>query len=296
MSAKLSSPSRTLQLTARDLAIVDMVHAYSGCTPDQIHERFWPRGSAYSACYRRLAFLTDARYLAAQRLPSLTGVGSGKRLFTIGPTGRVLLAERHGIPVVLIRHHDAVTPLFVQHHVAIGDFRIALELAAAQLHDVHVTNWIDEAILRRSPMRVREAAQEGRERTITLVPDGAFTLVQRGRQQLCLLEMDMGTIAPKRLQTKIRGYLLRQTDRPIPIFFVTPTAGRAERVHGMVTVEARKIGVSPSAFFLSPQDRVTRDTVLKAPVWDQVGVEGRQAIVRSRDMSAPHDAGEERSG
>jgi hypothetical protein len=139
-------------------------------------------------------------------------------------------------------------------------------VAAAQLPDVRVNNWIDEATLRRSPVRVRDTAHQGRERTITLVPDGAFTLAQGRRQQFCLLEIDMGTIAPKRLQVKIRGYLLRQTDRPIPIFFVTPTAGRAERVHAVVTSEARTIGVSPSAFFLSPQERVTRDTVLSSPV------------------------------
>jgi Replication-relaxation len=173
-------------------------------------------------------------------------VGSGKRLLTVGPTGRVLVAESHGIPVTLIRRHDAVTPLFVQHHVATGDFRLALELAAAQVSDVRVTNWIDEATLRRSPMRVHDADQQERKRTITIVPDGAFTLVQGGRQQLCLLETDMGTIAPKRLQMKIRGYLLRQTDRVIPIFFVTPTASRSERVHEVVKTEARKIGVSPS--------------------------------------------------
>lgn len=118
-----------LPVTARDLAILDMVYSYAGCTTGQIGRRFWPAATSLTACYRRIAHLVDVGLLHDQRLPSVSGVGSGKRFLTLGPAGRNIIAQRRGTAVRATSDH--VPPLFVDHHVTIGDFRLAHESAAS---------------------------------------------------------------------------------------------------------------------------------------------------------------------
>jgi hypothetical protein len=259
-----------------------MVCAYRGCTTEQIHARFWRPGSSPSACYRRIALLVDADYLRAFRLPSLTGIGSGKRFLTIGPRGRACLLARGSGVVAGTLAQAAFTPLFAEHHLAIGDFRLSLELAAEAASGVQLTDWTPEAALRRHPLRVVPSSERGsRQQTITIVPDGAFTLTYGDRRQRCFLEIDMGTIAPPRLRLKARGYLLHDATRSTPVFFVVPGDGRARQLSETVQDETRGLSRSPSTFFIATRDRVTPDTVLAFPIWEQVGVPGRQAIVRS---------------
>src|SRR5690348_13938339 len=86
--SRSAAATSVLALTHRDLAILTMVHQYDGCVIEQIKRRFWPTFGARSACYDRLARLIAANHLHAQRLPSLTGRGSGKVFLTIGPQGR----------------------------------------------------------------------------------------------------------------------------------------------------------------------------------------------------------------
>ena len=79
-------------LTARDLEILAMIFHYDGLVVDLVRRRFWPSPGARSACYDRLARLIADGYLQATRLPSLTGVGSGRTFLTIGGRGRRELA------------------------------------------------------------------------------------------------------------------------------------------------------------------------------------------------------------
>lgn len=269
--------TRVLEVTERDTSIVQMVWSYEGCTTEQIHARFWDPASPLSACYRRVALLVESEYLAAQRLPSITGVGSGKRFLTLGPRGRVLLGERFGVPM---GRADVLgtSPLFSQHRIAIGDFRLALERAASAVPHVRLADWVGERQLRRKPLRVEDLSGKGRQ-TITFVPDGEFTLVQGGRRQRCFFEMDMGTIAPRRLCTRVRGYLLHEATRSLPVFFVVPTESRARQVSEMAQAEAANLNVTPSTVFITTRNRVSPDTILTGPIWEQVGVTGRQAIV-----------------
>jgi hypothetical protein len=261
--------------------MVEMVATHGGCTTDQVHTRFWQSGSPLAACYRRLALLVNAGYLHAHRLPSLTGIGSGKRFLTLGTMGRALLAEQRGISVARPTSHEPVTPLFADHHLAVGAFHLALELAVAGTDDIRLGEWIPEGMLRRSPIRVRVPTEGNRPaQAVVLIPDGAFTLLHGKRRKRYVLEMDMGTITPQRLRLKVRGYLVDSATPPIPVLLVVPTEARARRVSQMIQSEARTLGRPPSVFFVATRVRIT-------PIWEQVGVADRQAIIRSTDRSIP---------
>jgi len=287
-------PSRSLSLTPRDQAIIQMVYDYGGCGAQHIHHRFWPPDSSLSACYRRLSRLIAGHYLVNWRLPSLTGQGSGKSFLTLGLAGRRLIAVAHELPLRSLGRTDHVaTPLFIAHHFAICDTRVAFEQAVERVPAIDLVSWTPELKLRRHPMRVTDPVSHPAERTspetITLVPDGAFQLRVAGRSHTAYLEQDMGTIAPKRLARKLRGYLLAQKDirRVTPIFFVTSSTSREERIAALAVSEAKRVGMTSSIFFVTTRGRVTADTILQAPIWLQAGVATRAAIIPPGHTRAP---------
>jgi hypothetical protein len=254
--------------------MLETVYTYHGCGVQHLHARFWPAETTPSAVYRRVSRLVQSHYFDAHRLPSLSGQGSGKALLSLGYRGRRVLAEQWGIPArALPRLKIASSALFVHHHFAICDFRVALELVTELRSDVQLVEWTDEAEFKRTPMKLRDTA-DGPEsaRTITLIPDGAFTLTYHDRLERGFLEMDMGTLAPKRLHLKLRGYLLNQTQLVVPIFFVTTSELRAQQVLHLAEQEAKRLRADPTVIFVTTRDRLTPRTILVAPIWQQAGV------------------------
>jgi hypothetical protein len=274
--------SRPLQLTLRDEAILQMVYAFHGCMATHIHDRFISPGSPLSACYRRLSRLVQEDYLTLYRLPSTSGQGSGKVLLQLGRKGRPVVAMQLGITLESMpRRPDTCAPLFALHHEAICTFRVALELAARSFAQVSLVEWVNEATLKRSPMKVADSVDSAteRSRTITVIPDGGFAISYRGRVERGFLEMDMGTLALKRLQLKLRGYLLYQKETKMPVFFVVPDDTRAAHILRLASLEASKIGADPSVFFVTTADFVAPERILSGRIWQQPGSTTSVAIV-----------------
>lgn len=255
---------------------------------------FWPENSALAACYRRVALLREAGYLEVTRLPSLTGQGSGKALLMVGPAARRLLADQQGIPLTQMpRQVPAQSLLFLQHSLAITDFHLALELAADDVPGLELTEWVSETALRHAPIKVIDRPESGRGQiqTITLIPDGVFTLSYSGAEQRGQLELDMGTIAPRRLQFKLRGYLLhaRDSNAVAPIFFVTTTPARADQILALATDEAKKIHGDATIVFVTTRQQINRHTVLSAPIWRQASVPGLHVVIGHRPVNGTDD-------
>lgn len=271
-----------LHLTPRDLGLLQLVYAYHGCGVQHLHDRFWADDSSYSATYRRLSRLVAARYLTVHRLPSLTGQGSGKTLLMLGPEGRRVIAEHLDIPLAhLPRQKLVASALFLQHHFAICDFRVALELATDDGSSLSLEGWTTELELRRRPMRITDPQVKPGEaaRSITLVPDGAFILSFDGARQYGYLEQDMGTEAPKRLLVKLRGYLLQQRSEAVPLFFVTTSERRRDLVRQLAASQAAELHADATMIFVTTQTAVSKMTVLQAPIWYQAGTDRPVAIV-----------------
>lgn len=284
VSPKTPAGGPTCHLTSRDLAILSFVFAYGGCTADHLRRRFFPTPGARSACYTRLARLTDAGFLRRTRLPSLTGVGSGKALATLGPAGRPIVAERFGLSrSELQRAGESVTPWVAAHHFAICDVRLSLEIAAEQ-RNVRV-DWTAERELRREPLRIPDPT--AKSATIVLVPDGAFSLVtMSGAEQWCWFELDQGTVPPKRLRAKLRGYLEHARSEPAPVLFVVPDLTRQAAIIRWAQEEAQKLGADPTIFWLTTTDRIRPETILAAPIWEVAGGPTAHALLESEPHAA----------
>ena len=79
------SLSQVPTLTNRDLSILAFAYNFGGVTADLICKRHFQAGpGALRACYRRIARLISQGLLTSTRLPSATGVGSGKAFLTLG--------------------------------------------------------------------------------------------------------------------------------------------------------------------------------------------------------------------
>ncbi len=153
----------TLSITPRDIQILQLVYSFDRCSREHILRRFWAKNGASgpgpeSACHRRIAKLITSGFLTADRLPSLTGVGSGKSLLGIGPRGRVLLSDVLGLSrSELNRLRQLQSPFAAAHHLAICDVRLFLEQAVGRLSQVELSEWVSERELRTPPItRVRD--------------------------------------------------------------------------------------------------------------------------------------------
>jgi Replication-relaxation len=274
----------TLQLTPRDEQILLLVHRYGGLTAEHLHHRFFRRNSPMRACYRRLAYLVDADYLAAYRLCSLTGRGSGKEFLTLGREGRRLVAELLALPYTQVRSRTLRSSLLAEHHFAICWTRLYIERACEQIPGLTLVSWTPETLLRRRPLTVVDTVcldNSNQQRTIPLIADASFTLSYRGNGQQFLLEQDQATVTAGRLQTKLRGYLrFMQTSRPVvPVLYVTTNATRVHQILTLAAAQARELSAASPAILVTTVDQLSEETIVTAPIWHQPGLSSSIALL-----------------
>jgi len=257
-----------VQLTERDRRLLQMVATYRAVTIAQLRRRFFATPGARSACYARIKRLISAHYLSAQRLGSVSGIGSGKMLLTLGRAGRRLVTAAQNDT----RHRLGRTPRLrtlgtLAHHLAIGDLRLSFELAVEQSRRFRRMAWRPEHELASAPIRLPDP-ESGQ--TFTWIPDGALQLeLHDGRTQSFLVELDRGTIPGKRLRPKLRAYL-RQVP-PLPVLFVVPDAHRQATILAWTRTEAERLGTDPTLIWLTTSAQVTETTVLERLIWQVVG-------------------------
>lgn len=258
----------SLQLTQRDQQIILMVYHYDGLLSYQIRRRFWPSFGARSSSFDRLSRLVDAGYLRRKGLESPTGKGSGPSLITIGKASHPILVQLLGLTSAdLKRLRHSFVPLLWRHEAEVRDLRLVLELVCDRSSQVSLDAWVNEADLRRSPIKVKLA-----DATVDLVPDGAFTLSLGPRAKHYYLELDRDTEAsPQRWMLRVKAYLTYVGNQPSPVLVVVPTRRRLERIQQWIEQAAADLSVSPGIFALAIADQVNEFTILQEPIWQVVG-------------------------
>jgi hypothetical protein len=249
-----------IPVTDRDVSIIEMVFDYGGCTAEQLRRRYFSSPGARSACYGRLSWLTRCSFLTALRLPSQTGRGSGKLFLTVGPKASAILGTR--------RRLRTQAPAILAHHLAIGDVRLAVELAVEVSPIFAGVEWTSEHELRRSPINVQGP---GSDKTPAPVPDGGLTLtLMDGTSQRLLVEVDRGTI-PRRMKTRLAEYLASGRDHPVPVLWVVPDSRRQAALVRWCLEEAATCSADPTIFWVSQQARVSEASILDDPIWQVAG-------------------------
>lgn len=261
-------------LTPRDLSIVRMVYDYDGCTIEHIKRRFFRSPGARTPCYRRISYLTRNGYLLRTRLASTTGQGSGKAFLTIGRESLPILAEALELSKAELKRIRLSSPMIIAHHTALCDLRLSLELAAERSSLFSLQDWITDRELHRVPQGINSSQKDS---VIVIIPDASFTLtLPDGSRQNFLVEMDMGTVAPKRMHEKLQGYLLK--NELTPVLFVVPNRSRQAAIERWAIEEARELRKDSSIFWITTKNAITEESALKMPIWQVVGGPNSLAI------------------
>ncbi len=181
-------------LTDRDMAVVAAVADYRLLSRSQI-QRLLGFGTVTRANFR-LQKLFHQGYLARHYLPTLKG--SSQAIYTLDRLGLPVAAERLGKDTKDLWRPKALHPFFLAHQLAVGEVRIAFELAARTHDDHQLLQWLPE----------EEAYDRfffaGHWRSLT--PD-AFLRYRVGKQVLsAFVEVDRGTMPNRRFKEKVERY------------------------------------------------------------------------------------------
>jgi hypothetical protein len=193
-----------MRLTERDRQIIEAVYLHRVLRQDQVQALFF---GSKSAAQRRLALLYHHGYLARQFLPVRGGIMNSPILYLLDRRGAELLRAEYGYEEVRWHARDnKVGEDFLEHALAINDFRIAVCLASRHA-GYRVLTWLGEAELKADYDRVAIRSASGRKRAVPVIPDSYFALdTPQGRAHF-FLELDRGTMTTRRFRTKIEAYL-----------------------------------------------------------------------------------------
>jgi hypothetical protein len=275
-----------MRLTERDKAVIECVYRYRVLMQSQIEQLLFT-GRHRSIAQERLSLLYHHGYLERQFLPVRGGMMYSPILYLLDRRGAELLTREYGYDeVAWKREHNEVGIDFLEHSLAINQFRILVTLAC-HTHHYPILSWHGESDLKADYDFVTLRETGGKSRRVSVIPDSAF-IIDTPRQSektkaYFFLELDRGTMTTKRFKTKIEAYLAyidgggyekRYGTKGLRVLTVTESAARLENLR-RVTEDAG--GKSRFWFATLPQLRV--ENVLSQPIWQVAGREGLSTLI-----------------
>lgn len=192
---------KPMALTSRDVMIILSVYENRFLRRDQI-QRLHFSGCSHVACCVRLKKLYENRFL--DRLVKPVTKGSAQATYALDKRGADVVAaaleiNRHDVR--WSRANNRVEFLFLEHTLAISEFRVCLELAfAGRKEELFFYRRGDHSHLRR-------IAVPGAKKKYFVVAPDAFFGIQTGRGKcVFFLEVDLGTETLSRFAEKVTAY------------------------------------------------------------------------------------------
>jgi len=281
-----------MQLTKRDRTIIDLVWVYRYLTRSQIQRLLYPfrekrkEPSRKNVVTRRLMLLYHNEYLDRIHAPVASDRGSSPIVYCLDRKGARLLAAERDLDIRALHWSKRQRErglLFLQHTLAINDFRIAITLASR--HGAHeILRWLDERSLGED--EAREGLKEialGLGKGGSILPDAYFTLNLDGRKASFFLEVDRGHTEGPRIRRKVRTYreyyasgLYEQHfgSRSLRVLTVTTSQRRLANLKAWT----EKAG-GGHLFWFTVESLVEPGTVLVDPIWRMAGEEGVHALL-----------------
>lgn len=271
-----------MQLTDRDKEIIEAVYQYRVLRQDQVQALFF---GSQAAAQRRLAHLYHHGFLERQFLLVKGGMMNSQILYLLDRRGEELLRAEGGLDDLQWKRSDnQVGQEFLEHTLAINQFRVNVTLACRQL-GYELLLWHSESQLKQDYDRVTVRNPRGRNREVPIVPDSYFALqTPRGRTHF-FLELDRGKMTTKRFQSKIEGYLAyyqtgayqeRYGARSLRVLTVALGEKRLENLKSVTEQAGGK-----TWFWFGVLSQLTPENVLSAPVWSVAGDSSVLPLVES---------------
>lgn len=281
--SRLKTPA-SMQLTARDKEIIQAVCQFRVMRQDQIQTLFFGSNpGARARAQRRLVKLFDHKYLARFFLPTRGGLMSSPTLYGLDKRGAELLRAEFGYDD--LRWYSSMNELkdeFLEHTLAIGDFRIAVTVAC-QMAGYELVAWKGENELKADYDTVNVRTAKGYSRLLGVVPDGYFAIQTTMGATHFFLELDRGKMTNGRFQAKVEayvayyqqgGYQRRYGTKSLRV--LTVTVGK-ERLTNLKRVTEQV--PYTNWFWFTTIDEADTSHVLTSAIWQAVGQEGHQTLI-----------------
>lgn len=286
----------SFHMTDRDIEILRALNRYRYLRTGQVHDLLFSENTTNQSAQRRLRGLYHHGYINRAKPYVQVGQPEPEITYYLDRKGRNLLRSLGDEEVYLWRKNGNVKYHFLEHAVAISQFRVHLERAVAVMDDVEIELFIPEFQMRRAAedyagrkryLLFREAFHPVHQENFVVHPDALIVLsrlVKGSKRHLMLcLEVDRGTEGLGQIRDKLTGYQLAKEQklfRPIadiPNFFVLFQASTERRAtsifHGLVDHVGAEITRVGSA------EEVNAESILNANIWKDA--EGqRKAILR----------------
>lgn len=263
---------------ANDRRIVRLVYDYRLLSQRQLERLLRLSKPTVQRLLRRLY---DHRYVERVFLPLAT-FGSSPALYILDRQGFDLL-RRMGIEDFTGIPSKTISPMYIEHTLAINEFRIAV-VQACEAQGWQIARWLTENELKADYDRVRIRA---RKASTSLIPDSFFTLVvpEKGTTHF-FLELDRGSMELKRFREKVEAYVAyyksgryaeRYGAQGFRVLTVVDGVGEG-RLRNLVEDTAKVPGIGRRFWFSHLAD-VTEQTTLIQPIWYVAGSNEKEKLV-----------------
>lgn len=267
--------------TERDKQVVEAVYLYRVLTQSQIERLIFTEVHP-STAQRRLLRLYHNGYLARQFLLVRGGMMSSPILYLLDEKGAQFLTRALGYDNVLWkRANNAVGNDFLEHTLAVNEFRVLTTLACRQ-GGYPLLHWQTESDLKKEYDRVLVTSFGQRPRQVSVIPDSVFVIdtprPAEKTKAYFALELDRGTETTKRFKLKVQAYLSwldsglyeeRYGTKGLRILTVTESPVRLANLKRAT----EEVG-GRARFWFATLDDLHAEDLLTYPMWQVAGREG----------------------
>lgn len=287
----------SFQLTDRDVEILRALNRYRYLRTGQVHELLFADNGTIQSARRRLRSLYHHGLIARAQPYVQVGKPVPEIAYYLDRKGRRLLQEQ-GEAVQFWRKGGEVKYHFLEHAIALSQFRLHLEKAVAAMEDVELELFVPDFQMREAAehyagrkryLLFREVFHPVHRKNFVVHPDALIVLsrVSQGIKQhlmLCL-EIDRGTEGLEKIRDKVTGYQLAKEQnlfRPIadiPSFFVLFQAPSERRATSIFHSLLDHIGAGITR--VASASEISAETILSANIWRDAQ-DQRRAILRGK--------------
>jgi hypothetical protein len=255
----------------------------------QVHLQALFFGSRATAQYR-LERLYDHGFLERKFLTVARGEGRSPTLYILDRRGAEVLRSERGMEnLKWWSSSKDLSPLFLEHTLAINDVLVAVIVACRQ-QGLLLEDWHTEHEIKADYDRVNlKDPITGQRTSIAVVPDAVFAFVAADRRHRCLVEVDRGTEKLEDFKQKVRAYIAyhesgqyerRYGGKSLRVLTVVDTRFSGQKRLENLKAATETVG-GKRRFWFTTLGRVTPETVLTAPIWLLASEDSARALVEA---------------
>lgn len=299
-----------LQLTPRDIILIEAVYSFRALTTPQIEALLFPgnqekiqpgaknpQSGKTNRCRHRLKLLYHHGYLHREELPLPLNDGRKPLVYFLDKRGKEALCRHYDLDPKEIDwepRHNTVGEPFIEHMLKTNDIRVAITVGAQQ-QGFSLATWLDDHTLRKQQNRdyvLLRGPQGTKPRKVAVVPDGYFHLQTPQYEFHFVLETDRRTVVGqysrwggKDWSRKVRAYIAyftpsapgqpsiyEQRFGTSKLRVLTVTTGQT-RLENLKRITEQAGG--RERFWFTTFDRLRPETVLTELIWHKAGTDGQ---------------------